>query len=121
MAYSWWYKPSGVPPRGTEVGICVWEGGVNDFRYKATYESIYGVMRFIATKHTTQNEAEGVDGQGEGCDDYWCWRVERHDCVNNTPVENSPWWRRHPNYSAWDEDDGEPCPGPPGKHHCYPN
>ena len=123
-AYSWWYLPAGATPRGTEVGICVWTGGQNSFRYRVTDETNYGKKRFLETHHATQNDAQGVDGHGEGCNGYWCWRVERYDCVNQSPLGQGVWWRRQTWGPGTTEYQGIPCPGPGGgngAHPCYPN
>jgi hypothetical protein len=123
-AYSWWYLPAGATPRGTEVGICVWIGGQNSFEYKVTDKTNYGKERFLETHHATQNDAKGVDGDGEGCDGYWCWRVERYDCVHDTPLGQGVWWRRRDWGPGTTEYQGIACAGPGGKngkHNLYPN
>jgi hypothetical protein len=113
---------------GTEVGLCVWTGGNNPiFDYKVTDETNYGKERFLKTRHVTQNDGKGIDSQGEGCDGYWCWRVEKYDCINEEPIEHpaplgtSPWWRRHSISLSGSEYAGEPCLGTGGNHPCYPD
>jgi len=119
-AFNWWYTPSGASG-GTRVGLCVWEGGVNQFRVRLTIKQLYGKERFVDTFHCTQNDAVGPDKQGEGCTGYWCWRVERYDCVANT--HQGIWWRRREAHlgPGTRETQGELCPGSPGIHTCYPN
>jgi len=116
-AFTWWYARAGTPVKGTRVGICVWIGGVNIFDCKTTFDK----ERFLQTRHVTQNDAEGIDGDGEGCDGYWCWRVQKFDCVNEVPVAGSPWWRRRTGGPGGNETHGWPCPGTGGTHLCYPN
>lgn len=112
---------------GTEVGHCVWTFGRNNFQYKVCLAEIYGKERFLETKHVTQNDAEGVDAQGEGCDGFWCWRVQRYDCVKEEPVVHplplgsSPWWRKDEGSSGTNEHDGVPCLGQDGIHNNYPD
>jgi hypothetical protein len=117
-AFSWWYREAGQTGRGTEVGLCVWYGGVNQFNYKVTNKAYYGKERFLETEHSTKNDNKGSFWNQEGCPDYWCWKVIRFDCVSQSYKTGSPWWRRDDEtfeYGWW-ENDGEPCTGPPYIH-----
>lgn len=120
-AFSWWYRVSGQTGRGTQVGLCVWTGGVNIFDYKVTDATNYGKERYLETRHVTQNNAQGIDDDGEGCNGYWCWRVERYDCVNGAPIAGSPWWLRQTEGAGGSEYQGAPCLGTGGTHPTYPN
>jgi len=84
----------------TNVGICVWEGGQNLFQRKKSLDN----MRFLATKHASCNDAKGVDGDGEGCEGYWCIRKTEYEYLGSASV-------------TWIRSDGEVCPcsvGMPG-------
>jgi hypothetical protein len=113
-AFHFYYKPSGGIR--TQVGI---------FEYKSTNKYLYGKERFIETRHVTRNDHEGIDSDGEGCTGYYCWRVQRHDCVYQraiTDPNGHPWWRRDQNFQGDTETDGEHCPGPDvgvGRHRGY--
>ena len=105
--------------------MCVWGGGQNKFDYKISLGAIYGKERFLQTLHVTQNNAAGIDAQGEGCDGYWCWRVERYNCIDEEAFCGSPWWRRDSSSTGYHENDGEECPGKveeeDGNHPCHPD
>jgi hypothetical protein len=123
-AFSWWYYAVGSG--GTEVGVCVWPGGLNSFQYKACPREIYGSERFLQTYHVTRIPQKGIYS-GYGCTDYWCSRIQRHDCVTNGPVTNqygtSPWWRKSTESPApFTEHDGVECHGDGGgAHPGHPN
>jgi len=117
-AYSWWYNVGTPQPRQTEVGCCVWIGGLNAFRYKYSHP---GKKLFLKTNQASCNDHK-YDWSGEGCWGYWCYRYVEFDCVDGVGCIN--WWREdgsecpcapwpNPTYS-------EPCPGPSSDHPGYP-
>ena len=118
LAFSWWYRPSGQTGRGTEVGLCIWTGGNNKFDVRTTDSGKHGKKRFLKTRHSSKNDNKGSITNQEGCPDYWCYKVQRYDCVSRTFETGSPWWRRDNDvyWTDWWEYEGISCVGPPYKH-----
>jgi hypothetical protein len=115
--FHFYYKPTGGTR--TQVGQCIWAGGQNEF-YCWYHEAPDGRERFLELRHVTVNDAVGVDSDGEGCKDFCCWRVQRHNCVANTEIGH--WWRKctDPDDAGWDENNGVPCLGQDGAHGAIP-
>ncbi len=111
--FFYWYWTESME---TEIGECIWGKGDNRWWYK---KSNYPPKVFLKTKNTSRNDEPGTDG--EGCQGYWCWRTTIYDCVDGGAPQRV--WRRSNDLSlpSWAEDDGEPCPGPPGIHPYYPH
>lgn len=119
-AYRYWYKASGAPS-WTQIGWCCWEGpAYNRWYYWWNEQDTV----FIKTMHVTFNGNLGVDSKGEGCPNYYCFRVEKWDYLNNT---SGVWWRRTTDDSFktgegfWDENSGVPCPNSVGIHRGHPD
>jgi hypothetical protein len=117
-AFSWWYRPFGQTGRGTEVGLCIWAGGKNKFDVRISFSGSHGKERFLKTRHSSKNDNKGSSFNKEGCPGYWCYKVQRYDCITPTFETGSPWWRRDDDYylSDWWENEGTACVGPPYKH-----
>jgi hypothetical protein len=113
----------------TLVGWCPWINAGNGWQARRTSLK-WGKRRWLETKHCSFAECGTETGppslpepDGEGHVGFWCWRVQRYDCINNKNFALE--WRKtqstdwYPEFD-WDETAGSCCDGTPaGRHPGY--
>jgi len=82
-AYSWWFNKDTPTPRQTEVGCCVWNGGINLFRYWYSYP---GPELYLRTEHWTCDPLKGCLADFQGCPWHWCYRYVSFHCWHGVPI-----------------------------------
>ncbi len=117
IGYYWLYEHRKIGDHSWHpIGKCVWEGGVNNMRYKKTM-SIKTL--FLRSRHESGNDKVGIDSDGEGCAGWYCWRDEKRDLCNGT--HEYDWWKSLSDFIPNFPSPSITCTGTGGDHECYPN